>query len=180
MHLVFGLTKEETVGRVKTSDLMPSIYAKQHTFFVSGCKFVKSKAINQHKRVICLHKLGHVFLANKYLKLFVKSNFTYEYVAMFRLLHNKSWDFFLINSYWEIDSLTLRLANLIGIDPIQYKLVYGNFKGNQRNVLNSSEDFQFSDDQHGILSILILAPRLLQYSPFADYLEESDKDLFVY
>ena len=34
----------------------------------------------------------------------------------------------MINKNWEVDSMTLNMANLIGLDPEYYKLVFGNFR----------------------------------------------------
>lgn len=50
---------------------------------------------------------------------------TFCYIALFRPLHNKVYEFIMINSFWEVDSMTLNMANLFGLDPDSYKLVFG-------------------------------------------------------
>ncbi len=70
VNIVFGYSKEEVL-KLKSTNLMPTLFARQHPTFVYNCKFNKSNGLYKHKRVICLHKFGHVFLANKYLKVLV-------------------------------------------------------------------------------------------------------------
>ncbi len=91
----------------------------------------------KHKRVYCLHKFGHCFLANKYLKILVLPTCSFDYIAMIRPLHNKLFEFILMNDQWEIDSMTLKTANIFGIDPQLYQLIFGDFKGmNTKNIKN--------------------------------------------
>ena len=48
----------------------------------------KSEVMFNHKRVYCLHKFGHCFLANKFLKILVLPTCSFDYIAMIRPLHN--------------------------------------------------------------------------------------------
>ena len=70
---------------------MPSLFANQHTRFMNEFKYQgKPKNMYDKRRVYCLHKLGHMFLAIKYMKYLVSQANTLFYITMFMPIHSKT------------------------------------------------------------------------------------------
>lgn len=103
---------------------MSPVYQRSHDYYVKQFSYTgKSKALYRQTKVFCLHKMGYIFQAYKFLKLYLNPRGNLEYVSLIRpILKNEAdqTNFIVLNENWEIDSMSHSIWQALNLDPRSY------------------------------------------------------------
>ncbi|EGR32786.1 hypothetical protein IMG5_070680, partial [Ichthyophthirius multifiliis] len=158
---IIGYSQKELEGKVNILQLMPRIFAEYHyqqmqVFTITG----KTKSLYSQKKIFCLNKLGYIFPVWKFVKQYVTLNCKCDYITMIRPVNSytgRQLNYIILNENWEIDSMSQIFYEILGINPLQYQ----------------------NPDNKICLNLLILAPKLIQFTKFQKLQTKSDDKIFA-